>query len=181
MSAQGAVRQYAYALFDVALKHGRVAEVGRDIAAIAALVSDHPDLRDVFATPLVVPRKKHALITALCHAGGVVGEVERLLALLADRDRLMLVGDVAKAYQARAMEADKAIGATVVTADALTDDKQAALADALGRSTGRTVTIAASVDPSIVGGMVARVGSVVFDASIVRQLERMREQLLREA
>ena len=182
MSAHGAVRQYANVLFDVAAKHGRIAEVGRDIAAIAALVLEHADLRAVFETPMVIPRKKRALISAICQAGGgVEGEVERLLLLLADRDRLALVGEVAAAYQSRAMEADKTVVADVVTAEPLSDERQADLAQALGRATGRNVSITASVDPSLVGGMVARVGSRVFDASIVRQLARMREQLLREA
>lgn len=182
MSVHGVVRQYANALFDVAAKHGRVAEVGRDMASLAALVAEHADLRAVFETPMVLPRKKRALVTALCHAGGgVEGEVERLLLLLADRDRLMLLGDVAAAYVSRAMDADKAVEAAVTTAEPLAEDKRAALAQALSRSTGRNVSVRASVDPGLVGGMVARVGSLVFDASILRQLERMREQLLREA
>ena len=58
---------------------------------------------------------------------------------------------------------------------------QARLADALGKVTGRTVTVNARVDPAIVGGVVARVGSLVFDGSVVRQIERLRERLLADA
>jgi F-type H+-transporting ATPase subunit delta len=182
VSDRTVARQYARALFDVAVSEGEVEAVGRDLASVAALVEAHTDLKAVFDTPLVAPRKKHALIDALLAAGGPMRpEVSRLLVMLADRDRLRIVGDLAAAYAARVMEAGQAVSADVVTAVPLSAQGQAQLADALGQVTGRTVTVNARVDPAIVGGVVARVGSLVFDGSVVRQIERLRERLLADA
>jgi len=82
---------------------------------------------------------------------------------------------------ARVMDVGQAVTADVVTAVPLSEQGQSQLAVALGKVTGRTVTVNARVDPAIVGGVVARVGSLVFDGSVVRQLERLRERLLADA
>ncbi len=182
MSDQSVARQYANALFDVAARHQRVEPVRRDLSAIVTLVADHPDLSAVFAAPLIVPRKKRAVVDALLEqAGDLADEVKRLLGFLADRDRLRLLAAIRGAFEARVMEADKVVAADVVTAVPLPANDEAALATALGKVTGRQVTIQSRVDPSIVGGVVARVGSLVIDGSVVRQMERLRERLLGEA
>jgi F-type H+-transporting ATPase subunit delta len=182
VSDRAAARQYASALFDVARREQAVEAVGRDLADVAALVEAHAELRAIFETPLVTPRKKRALIDALLAASGPVRpEVGRLLLMLADRDRLKIIGNLATAYAARVMEAGQSVSADVVTAVPLSAEGQARLADALGAVTGRTVTVNARVDPEIVGGVVARVGSLVFDGSVVRQIERLRERLVADA
>lgn len=182
MSERTVARQYAHALFDVAAREQQVDAVARDLADVAALVEGHPELKAIFDTPLITPRKKRALVDALLAAGGPIRpEVSRLLLMLADRDRLRIVGDLSVAYAARVMEAGQAVAADVVTAVPLSADGEARLAAALGTVTGRTVTVNARVDPAIVGGVVARVGSLVFDGSVVRQIERLRERLLADA
>jgi F-type H+-transporting ATPase subunit delta len=182
VNVQAVVRQYANALYQVATSHQRAEVVGRDLADLARLVDGHAELKAVFETPLVVPRKKRALVDALAAASPDLAiEVRRLLELLADRNRLMLIGEIADAYEQRAMAAARVVAADVVTAVPLDDGGKARLADALGKATGQTVTITERVDPGIVGGMVARVGSLVFDGSVVRQVERLRQALLAEA
>ena len=79
------------------------------------------------------------------------------------------------------MSADQAVAADVATAVPLARDRATALEGALSRATGQRVTITTRVDPSLIGGVVARVGSMVFDGSVRRQLARMREKLLAEA
>jgi F-type H+-transporting ATPase subunit delta len=182
VNARGAVRQYAHALYDVAHRERRVDVVATDLASVAAAVAAHAELRAVFETPMVTPRRKRALIEALMAATGDVAiEVQRLLGILADRDRLALIGEVATAYADRVMEASRITPADVVTAVPLDQAHQDALAAALGRATGRQVTVSARVDPSILGGVVAHVGSLVFDGSVVRQLERLRVHARGEA
>ena len=117
MSDLTVARQYANALYSVAARHGSVAAVRTDLAAFAAAVASHPELRTVFETPLVTPRKKRALVDALLsQAGEVASEVARLLTLLADRDRLMLTKEIARAFEERVMDAERAIAADVTTA-----------------------------------------------------------------
>jgi F-type H+-transporting ATPase subunit delta len=182
MSDQSVARQYANALFEVAVARQRVDVVRRDVSAMAALVADHAELAAVFAAPLIVPRKKRAAVEALLSlVGELADEVRRLLLFMADRDRLRLLSAIRDAFEARVMEAAKMVSADVVTAVPLPADDEAALAVALGKVTDRQVTIRARVDPAIVGGVVARVGSLVIDGSVVRQMARLRERLLAEA
>jgi F-type H+-transporting ATPase subunit delta len=179
MSARALARQYAHALFDVAEKNGQIDRVRRDVTAFAALVSSHDELARAFSSPAVSADQKKAVIGALIAAsGGVAVELERLLAFLADRDRLMHISGIAGAFVERAMDADRTARADVTTAMPLGEQARAELISALGKAVNRTVTITERVDPSIIGGMVARIGGVVFDGSVTRQIERLREQLL---
>jgi F-type H+-transporting ATPase subunit delta len=85
------------------------------------------------------------------------------------------------AYRDRLMDHQGVVRAEVVTAMPLPDDQARALQDRLAGVTGRTVTMSARVDPSLIGGLVARVGSTVYDGSIATQLERMRGRLIESA
>lgn len=182
MTPRGVARRYAAALFDVASKAQRLDAVERDLAGVATLVASHDDLRRVVASLTIPAPRKRALVDALLAAGQPISdEVARLLRLLADRDRLALLPDIAAVFDERMMEQRRIVPADVVTAVPLGEAQKAALAEALGRATGRTVTVTERVDSTIIGGVVARVGGVVFDGSVTRQLERMREQLRREA
>jgi F-type H+-transporting ATPase subunit delta len=182
VSVQSVARQYAQALFKVAERSRRQDEIGRDLEELMRLVDSHAELRAVFETPLVLPRKKRALVDALIAAAPDLGaEVGRLLELLAERDRLMLLGDIARAYRERVLVSERTVAAEVTTAIPIGDERRASLAQALGKATGQTVTISTKVDPAIMGGVVARVGSLVFDGSVARQIERLRQRLLAEA
>jgi F-type H+-transporting ATPase subunit delta len=181
MTAKSVARQYANAAFAVAQKKQQVEAFGRDLQAFADTVEGHADLRQAFASVAVPRRSKRDLVTALLdRSGPVADELRRLLDLLADNDRLALVSLVAEAYRDKALEAAGVVKAELVTAQPLGADRQAALAHALGQATGRRVELSGRVDESIIGGVVAKVGSVVYDGSVSRQLERMRQRLTAE-
>jgi F-type H+-transporting ATPase subunit delta len=172
-------RRYAAALFDVVEKNGTRERNRTELEGIAKLVADHEELEKVFESPSVPASKKRAVADAiLTAAGGTAVELRRLLLMLADHHRLGLVGEISRSFSERAMQASRVMPAEVVTAAPLDADGRAALAAALGRATGSEITITERVDPTIVGGVVARVGSVVFDGSVTRQIERLRQKLL---
>lgn len=179
MTPQAVARRYAHALFDVATRGGKVDRVGADLATFQALVAGSPDLGRVFASPVIPVRNKRAIVDDLvARSGDLCGEVARLLEMLADRDRLSLLDGVTAEYQVQAMRAARRVSAEIVSAVPLDAARASALADALGRATGLEVTLTQRVDPAMVGGLVAKVGSLVFDGSVTRQLARMRDRLL---
>jgi F-type H+-transporting ATPase subunit delta len=181
MTPRSLARRYAGALFDVVQKNGTVEAAGRDLGAMVELVAGHESLRTVFQSSGVPPQKKRGVLEAILAASGpVAGEVRRLLLLLADRDRLALLTDIAGEFAARAMAARRVLPADIVTAVPLGDARRAAVAQALSRASGCEVTVHERVDPSIIGGIIARVGSVVYDGSVTRQLEKMRHRLLND-
>jgi F-type H+-transporting ATPase subunit delta len=179
MTPQAIARRYAHALFDVATRAGKVDRIGADLSAFQTLVAGNADLAKVFASPGIPTKNKRAIVDELiAKSGEVSGEVARLLAMLADRDRLAILDHVAAEYTAEAMRAARRVSAEVVSAVPLDAARASALADALGLATGLQVTLTQRVDPTMVGGVVAKVGSLVFDGSVTRQLARMRDRLL---
>jgi F-type H+-transporting ATPase subunit delta len=178
MTSRASGTRYARALFDVARKEGSVEETGRDLAAFAQLVAGHDLLARVLSNPAIpAPRKRAVIEQLLARGGSLAPSVGRLLTLLADRDRLVLLPDIAAAYQDRLMEHAKIVRAEVITAIGLPADRVAALQQGLGQATGRQVQLETRVDPSIIGGAITRIGSTVYDGSVTRQLQKMKEAL----
>jgi F-type H+-transporting ATPase subunit delta len=182
MTARVVARQYAQALFDVARRSGQVDRVDREMRAFQALVSSHAELSRVLTNPAVPAPQKRAVVQGLVSAADDISvEVQRALLLLAERDRLMLIDDIIAAFAERVLEADRVVRAELTTAVDLDDRSKQQLVGALSKAVGSELTVTERVDPAIIGGIVAKVGSVVFDASITRQVERLREKLLTEA
>lgn len=183
MSARSAARRYAAVLFEVVNQAGDVSSAQRDLDAFVQLVADHADLRAVLASPAVTSAQKHAVLTQLFDSAGgeFTVEVRRLVLMLAERDRLGALADVARAYRTRVMEHQRVMDAQVVTAAPLPEAQRTSLVTALSAASDADVRLQETVDPDIVGGIIARVGSVVFDASLTRQLEKMRQRLLAQA
>jgi F-type H+-transporting ATPase subunit delta len=178
MTSRAAATRYARALFDVARKEGDVQQAGRDLAAFAGLVAGHDSLPTILANPAIPAQKKKAVVDQLlARAGSMSPIVAKLLLLLAERDRLVLLPEIETAYQHRLMDDAKVVRAEIVTAVGLPDDRVAALQQGLANATGRQVQLESRVDPSIIGGAIARVGSTVYDGSVTRQLEMMKETL----
>jgi len=182
MSVRSAARRYAAVLFEVVQAQGDLARVEGELNAFVALIDGHTELHTVLAHPAIPALKKRELIEQILNTSGEFsGEVRRLLLMLADRDRMGSLPDVAAAYTERMMAHNKVVNAQIVTASELPDAQRDALAKALSTAVGADVRLKESVDPNIMGGIVARVGSVVYDASLTRQLEKMRRQLLSPA
>ena len=178
MTARTVARRYASALFDVTDKSGVVDRADRDLQALLGLLADHSELARVFESPAIPASRKRAIVEALFPLIGPAGEVQRLVLMLADRDRLMLLPEIAAGFTERLNQMRRVVSAEVVTASPLPEAQRTALATALGRAADSQVTLTEKVDPAIIGGIVARVGSVVFDASVTRQIERLKQRLL---
>lgn len=179
MTSRGAATRYARALFDIALAEGTdLLLVQRDLANFARLVAGHDALHRVLTNPAIpVARKRGVVEQLIARVGSLQPTVAKLLLMLAERDRLVILPDVAQVFDTRLMDHQKVIRARIVTAVSLPPERIAALTDGLKRATGSNVLVETGVDASLIGGAVARIGSTVYDGSITRQLERMKEAL----
>jgi len=180
MTNRAAARRYARALFDVSVTEADPAQVGQELDGFATLVVAHADLGRALTNPAVPAARKRAVVTALLDQSAVSPVLAKLLLLLAERDRLVLLGDVAASYGERLLDHQQVVRAEVTSAVPLPDDRVAMLRRSLARVTGREVRLEARVDPSILGGVVTKVGSVVYDGSVSRQLERLKARLAQE-
>jgi len=178
VSDRSVARRYAAALFDVVRKTGHTDRAGEELQTLVRTIEGHDELRRVFETPAVPAQVKKEIVSSLLKAsGGYSDEVSRLAVMLAERDRLGLLSQLQAVYAERLLADKKIVPAEVVTASPLSDQNRAALTRALGAATGSEVRLTERVDPAIVGGVIARVGSLVFDGSVTRQLERLRQKL----
>ena len=176
MSSRASASRYARALFDVTDPAGRVG-VDDDLSSVSRLFADQADLQAVFASPSVPPTAKRAIVQTLVERTAVSTPVAKLLTLLAERDRLSLLTDVAAVFHERMLDEQNVLQAEVTTAAPLGADEQKALQARLSAATSKHVTITPRVDPAIIGGIVARIGSTVYDGSLANQLARLRERL----
>jgi F-type H+-transporting ATPase subunit delta len=179
MTARAAATRYARALFDVAAAEGTIEAAQVDLQRFTDLISGSDALAKVIANPAIPVARKKALVTALLERLSLkTAPVAKLIRLLADRDRLSLVPEVARAYRARVMEHQRVVRGEVTTAAPLPADALRRIEASLARATGRTVTLDARVDPSIIGGAIAKIGSTVYDGSITTQVHKVKEALI---
>ena len=181
MTNRTAATRYARALLEVALtEHADLSRIESELTGFADLLRQHRDLEKVLVNPAVPTPRKAATVAELLKHAQYLGPVAKLLKLLAERDRLVLLPDLVAAYSERLMDLKKVVRAEVTTAAPLAGDRAKTIEQSLARATGRTVVLSTRVDASIVGGMVARIGSTVYDASITTHLERLKARLLPE-
>jgi F-type H+-transporting ATPase subunit delta len=179
MTSRAAANRYARALFDVALAERiDLEQIERELTGVVALVAGNEALQRVLSNPAIPAARKRAVMEQLLSLSPVSRVVSRILLLLAERDRLVLLPELAEAYRSRLMDHRNVVRAEVITAISLPSDRVAALQQGLARATGREVQLDVKVDPAIVGGAIARVGSTVFDGSVTTQLRKLKEQLV---
>ena len=179
MTNRTAATRYARALLDVVVKEkGDLQQIEAQLSDFVQLFKQHPTLERAMLNPAVPVPRKRAVIAELTRAAKVTPVLAKLMALLADRDRLVLLPDLLAAYRERLLDHLQVVRAEVTTAVALPADRAKAVEQSLTRMTGRTVTLQTRVDAAIIGGVIARIGSTVYDASVTRQLQRMKEKLV---
>jgi F-type H+-transporting ATPase subunit delta len=179
VTRRAAASRYARALFDVALRESDVVKIGDELNGFVAMIQSHEVLATVFTNPAIPASRKAALVKALVErAGPLSTPLQKLILLLADRDRLVLLSDLASAYRDRLLDHQRVIRGTVTTAVALDEQKLRLLEQGLSRATGRKVILESTIDPSIIGGVVTRLGSTVYDGSVTTQLNRLKESLM---
>lgn len=178
MTSRGSAMRYARALFDVVKKEGDTQQVGRELAAFAQLVAGNEMLARTLVNPAIpVQRKRGVIEQLLARVGPLSPVLSKLLLMLADRDRLALLPEIATAYESRLMDEAQVVRAQVTTAVELPADRVGQLHAGLMRATGRQVQLETRVDPSIIGGAIARIGSTIYDGSVTTQLEKVKERL----
>lgn len=177
MSMRASAARYAKALLDVAITESDPDRAEQELAAFVDLVHSHPELERTLANPVVSAASKRAIVEQLLARLKPVTPVGKLILLLASRGRLALLPDLLEVYRERLMEHRNVLRAEVTTAMPLPPERVAQLQQRLANATGRTVTMMTRVDPSIIGGVVTRIGSTVYDGSVATQLAKVRDRL----
>jgi F-type H+-transporting ATPase subunit delta len=182
MSLRTSAARYAKALLDVSLAEGLdTAAIETDLAAVVDAMNRYPDLRRAFTSNGIPQTVRLNVVRAFTTESRIHGPLAKLLMMLAERGRLDLLPQLLEVYRERLRAHQNIVRATVTAAAPLSDDTLQRLAASLGELTGKRVQIEANVDPTIIGGVVTRIGSTVYDGSIRTKLQKMREQLVERA
>lgn len=170
------VRGYAEALFTIAEAEGELEPVEEQVYAFAKMADKQAKVREALIDPELPNENKRNLI------GEVLGEranpvAVNLLGMLVEQGRARDIGRIAESLAEVAAERRQQVVAEVRSAVPLTDAQRHRLAEALSAATGRTVEVKVVVDPDLVGGVVARVGDLIFDGSIRSRLDEAKQHL----
>jgi F-type H+-transporting ATPase subunit delta len=170
-------RRYAKALFGLAVESSHVEAWSDSLQALKVAVESSPDLVDVLSNPVYSREQRRAIVAKLAAALALDEEPANLLYLLGDRNRLSYLGAIVDTFRSLADSHLGRIRARVTSAVPLDAAVAQAIADRLSQTTQAKVLLDRAVDPALIGGVVAQVGSLVYDGSIRTQLEDLRRQL----
>lgn len=172
------VEPYAQALMSVAQSHDDLTEeLGNQLRSLAQLLTDSQDLRDFVGNPVVAAEDKKALLER------ILGEdaspyLINFIRLLVDKRRIVYLEAVCQEYLALLRKLNQTVLAQVTSATELDEQQQQAVADQVQKLTGaQAVELELKTDPDLIGGVIVKVGSQVFDASLRGQLRRISMRL----
>ncbi|MEY4581400.1 MAG: hypothetical protein RL701_6103 [Pseudomonadota bacterium] len=172
-------RRYATALLSLATQAGTVDKVGQDLRDFAAAFAESRELRNVFENPGVPVDARRKVLRDIAAASGMDATLLNGLLLVSDRRRLAWVSDIADAFTELAEARSGRVRAEVISAVELPEAYFTELQKTLERVTGKQVSVAKRVDPSLLGGVVTRIGDQVFDGSLKHQLKELTHELSR--
>ena len=171
-------RRYARALLDVATEAGRADAVSEQLTSFSSAVGQNRELADVLFNPAYSREQRARVVESLLKA---LGPVEPVLAnsmrLLVDRNRLGYLPDIARLYRDMVDAQAGRLRGHVTSAIPLPADTLQSLAGTLKQLTQRNVVLEPRVDPSVLGGVAAQVGSTLYDGTLRTQLEQLRREL----
>lgn len=171
-------RRYARALLDVATEVGRADAVSEQLSTFSGALAQNRELADVLFNPAYTREQRTGVVEALLKALGPVEPVlGNTLRLLVDRSRLVYLPDIARLYRDMADAQAGRVRGHVTSAVPLPPDTLQNLAGNLKQLTQRNVVLEARVDPGVLGGVAAQVGSTLYDGTLRTQLEQLRREL----
>jgi len=177
MSVQQVARRYATALADVVLQHGEAREVHDELIVWEEMLQANANLREVFANPTIPLDKKRLVLNRLVEMARPRSTTINFLKVLLQNQRLTDLNEINKRFAQILDERAGMVAATVTTARGVTQDAQHRLHQKLVALTGRNVRIDFAIDPEIIGGLMTRIGSTVYDGSVRSQLQQIKEKM----
>ncbi len=173
----GIAQRYAAALFDLAREAGALAALDADAGALGQALAASADLRDLIASPVYSREDQAAATAAVAAKMGLHALTANTLALMAAKRRLFVLPQLVVQVQALIAAERGEVTAEVATPVALSEAQARALAAALAASVGKNVMLNVTVDESLIGGLVVRVGSKMIDTSVKARLAQLQNAM----
>ena len=178
MIAGSLARRYARALLDIGIAKGVYEQLGKDMDELGALYGGSRDLTEALTNPVFPLARRRAVLEAILERTKVSPITRNFALLLLDRDRIPYLPAIARELRLMVDERAGRVRGVVTSARPLAPDHLAGIQAALEKASGRKVLLEKREDPALLGGVVAKVGDVVYDGSVRTQLETMKERFL---
>jgi F-type H+-transporting ATPase subunit delta len=178
LSVQALARRYAAALADVVMTRGESREVREELAAWESMTQSNPQLLEVFRHPTIPHEQKRAVLNELLTRARVRPTTANFLQVLLQNHRLADLSEVNRQFVQELDRRSNVVTAQVTTARPLPHDAQESLRAKLSQMTGRSVRLEFEVDDSLIGGVVTRIGSTLYDGSVRGQLEQIKRKMV---
>jgi F-type H+-transporting ATPase subunit delta len=179
MKVSDLARRYSKAIYEIAVAAGNQDKVFDDLRALASAFSKDRETINFFTNPLVPTEARIAAIEKALANKGVSKEALDLVMLLTHKDRLPIFNEIVGGFEAQADSANNVCRGTVRSATALDQVERTRIEQTVEKVLSKKVIMTYKVDPSVIGGLVAQVGSYTFDDSIASHLRRMNEEFKR--
>ncbi|MDD5305878.1 MAG: ATP synthase F1 subunit delta [Deltaproteobacteria bacterium] len=171
-------RRYARALFAIGEEQGTLVALVREVQRAAETWEGSAELRTNVTSPMVKEEARRAMWGAVAQKLAVSRITRSFLDMLLDRNRLPYLPSIARELSEMGDRKENRLRAEVASAKPVAADVVARLRGVLERQTGKTVVLTTRQDPALIGGMVTKVGNLLYDGSLKTQLERMKESML---
>jgi F-type H+-transporting ATPase subunit delta len=176
-SVSGVSGRYATALFELARDEKAVDAVMTDLATFEAMLAESADLKRLVRSPVFSAEAQSRALAAVLAQAGITGIAGNFLKVLTANRRLFAVADVIRAFRALVAKFRGEATADVTVAEVLSDANLDALKVALKSVTGKDVALNVKVDPSIIGGLVVKLGSRMVDSSLRTKLNSIKHAM----
>jgi F-type H+-transporting ATPase subunit delta len=173
----GIATRYATAVFDLAKDGKAIKALESDVASLEAAMAESADLRTLLTSPLYSREQQSGAIVAIAKKMELSDTTSNVLALLASKRRLFVLPQLIAVLQDMLSEERGEVTAEVTTAKALTKAQAEKLAKTLKAQVGKSITIKETVDESIIGGLIVKVGSKMIDTSIASKLNALQSKM----
>ena len=172
-------RRYAKALLIIGKEDGKAEAYGKELDGFTKLMAKEKELEQAICNPLYSASGRKNVLEAVVGKVGVSKIVASFLLLLFDKGRFDFISDINEFYQKLADELKGVLRASLVSASELSSETVEKIRTTLSKRTGKDIILQVEQDPSLIGGIVSRIGDLVLDGSIKSQLLNMRESLKR--
>lgn len=173
-------RKYARALLAIGIQEGNYEALGEDLGKMAELLKENRELRGVLASPFYPLDSRKAITKTVVESLGLSKPVVDFIDLLIDRERIDHFPGITKAYETLCDEVAKRLRATLVTAAKIPPELVNEIKGQLESTTGKEVLLSVEEDPSLIGGVLTKIGNTVYDGSLKTQLSKVKENLYKE-
>lgn len=172
-------RRYATALADVVTARNEARQVQEELSAWEMMMNANPMLMEVFSNPTIAYEQKSKVLTSLIERARLRPTTSNFLQVLLRNHRLTELSEVNRRFSKVLDERSGVVSAEVTTARAVPEAQQEALRSKLTAMTGKQVRLSFTTDEELIGGLVTRIGSTIYDGSVRTQLQQVKERMMK--